>query len=61
VTAKEWLRAQELLLPLRYGTFQGLKSKGLIERAEDAPVVLLDYDPQLGLLPREHISEAWIV
>ncbi|GIV18866.1 MAG: CRISPR-associated helicase/endonuclease Cas3 [Armatimonadota bacterium] len=61
VTAKEWLRAHELLVPLRYGTFQGLKSNGLIERAGEAPVVLLDYDSQLGLLPREHISETWIV
>jgi hypothetical protein len=60
-TRREWLRAYELLVPLRYGTFQGCKTQGLVTRAGDVPVVSLEYNAEMGLLSTETSDASWIV
>lgn len=58
---RQWLCAHELLVPLRYGTLQGLKGKGLVTVAQNTLVVNVEYDEQLGLIIDAPVESSWIV
>lgn len=61
VTERQWLYAHELMVPLRWGTLQGLKAKGLAASTHEAIVVDVEYDAQLGLLIDKAAEQSWIV
>ncbi|MDW8320683.1 MAG: hypothetical protein RMM08_04920, partial [Armatimonadota bacterium] len=61
IVEKQWLYAHELLVPLRYGTLQGLKSKGLVSVTQNTPVVNVEYDPRMGLVIDAPVESSWIV
>jgi len=53
-TARRYLLATQLLVPVPSGTFWMLKSSGRLAFLEDGTVLAdVAYDPELGLLPRE--------
>lgn len=61
VTERQWLYAHELMVPLRWGTLQGLKAKGAVTMAQGTPVANVGYDAQLGLLAERVVDQSWIV
>ncbi|MGC8784637.1 MAG: CRISPR-associated helicase Cas3' [Armatimonadota bacterium] len=61
VTERQWLYAHELMVPLRWGTLQGLKAKGAVTMAQGTPVANVGYDAQLGLLAEQVVDQSWIV
>ncbi len=61
IAQRQWLYAHELMLPLRWGTLQGLKAKGLIASTHEAIVVNVEYDAQLGLRTEKAAEQSWIV
>ncbi|MEJ5253511.1 MAG: CRISPR-associated helicase Cas3' [Armatimonadota bacterium] len=61
IAQKQWLHAHNLMIPLRYSTLHGLKSKGLVGKAGDTVIVHLQYDANRGLLPSPEEQYSWIV
>jgi CRISPR-associated endonuclease/helicase Cas3 len=61
ISERQWLLAHDFLVPIRYSTYYGLKSRDLIIGAADGtPVVRVKYSSETGL--GSHLEEdvAWL-
>lgn len=62
ISEREYYRAQELVVPIRWQTLKGLQARGLVDQAQGMVVVRVEYDSQLGLRTAEEAEMgAWMV